>query len=301
MSLNPADPPFLFPTPPLLGGPDGITAGNTGNTGNTGGGSGAAVGPGTTQALSVENILLAEFNYASTTAYQAMEDRARMFDRYLLIVGGVFVTGVGAIKQLSDIGAVQFVQPVALVILLAGAVVGLGFFVTLIGLRQAWQQSAVCMDVIKEYYIRRLKEDSLKADVSPAFYWRLRTLPKGERIGSATATVCSIVATLASACWAAAALVVTQLVAFQNTATIVQFFGSPRLYIPACLVGLISVAAHLVYFRRSVARGRQLAVAAGFAVLAGEKLPKRPRWWRLLGRRTWMLKIEALAQQAEAM
>ncbi len=39
--------------------------------------------------LNIENMLLEEFNYASVAAYQAMEDRARMFNIYLLLIAHV--------------------------------------------------------------------------------------------------------------------------------------------------------------------------------------------------------------------
>ncbi|HEX5547060.1 MAG TPA: hypothetical protein VFX24_06585, partial [Ktedonobacterales bacterium] len=50
--------------------------------------------------LKIENMLLEEFNYASTTAYQAMEDRARMFNMYLLVVG-ILGSAFGAIYPLG--------------------------------------------------------------------------------------------------------------------------------------------------------------------------------------------------------
>jgi len=37
--------------------------------------------------LKAENMLLEEFNYASLTAYQAMEDRARITSFYYLLLG----------------------------------------------------------------------------------------------------------------------------------------------------------------------------------------------------------------------
>ncbi len=50
--------------------------------------------------LKIESMLLEEFNYASTTAYQAMEDRARMFNMYLLVVG-ILGSAFGAIYPLG--------------------------------------------------------------------------------------------------------------------------------------------------------------------------------------------------------
>jgi hypothetical protein len=37
--------------------------------------------------LNIENMLLEEFNYASLTAYQSMEDRARVSNLYCLLLG----------------------------------------------------------------------------------------------------------------------------------------------------------------------------------------------------------------------
>ena len=50
--------------------------------------------------LKIENMLLEEFSYASTTAYQAMEDRARMFNLYLLLVG-IVISALGVVYQLG--------------------------------------------------------------------------------------------------------------------------------------------------------------------------------------------------------
>ena len=50
--------------------------------------------------LKVENMLLEEFNYAGVTAYQAMEDRARISSFYYILVG-VLASGMAAIYQLN--------------------------------------------------------------------------------------------------------------------------------------------------------------------------------------------------------
>src|SRR5271166_327303 len=66
--------------------------------------------------LSLENMLLEEFNYAGVTAYQAMEDRARMFNLYLLLVG-ILASGLGAVFQLGS-SVRQYLLPVAILLLL---------------------------------------------------------------------------------------------------------------------------------------------------------------------------------------
>lgn len=157
--------------------------------------------------LKLENMLLEEFNYASVTAYQAQEDRARMFNLYLLLIG-VLGSGLAAVYQLGG-GLKAFAGELSVALLLVAGLMGIAFFVKLIRLRQAWRDSMLAMTLIKEYYIR---EFSATAPLGVrAFYWRLKTLPTGEKRGSTTFVVCATVATLGNICFAGAALVIALL------------------------------------------------------------------------------------------
>lgn len=51
--------------------------------------------------LKLENMLLEEYNYAKLTAYQAMEDRTRIFKLYLLLIG-ILASGLGAVYQFNS-------------------------------------------------------------------------------------------------------------------------------------------------------------------------------------------------------
>src|SRR6185437_1947749 len=77
--------------------------------------------------LKIESMLLEEFNYAATAAYQAMEDRARMFNMYLLVVG-ILGSAFGAIYPLGGGAARSFIQPIAAVVLLTAGIAGIAFF-----------------------------------------------------------------------------------------------------------------------------------------------------------------------------
>lgn len=157
--------------------------------------------------LKLENMLLEEFNYASVTAYQAQEDRARMFNLYLLLIG-VLGSGLAAVYQLGG-GLKAFAGELSVALLLVAGLMGIAFFVKLIRLRQAWRDSMLAMTLIKEYYIR---EFSATAPLGVrAFYWRLKTLPTGEKRGSTTFVVCATVATLGNVCFAGATLVIALL------------------------------------------------------------------------------------------
>jgi ADP-ribose pyrophosphatase len=149
--------------------------------------------------LKIENMLLEEYSYASSTAYQAMEDRARMFNLYLLLIG-VVGSAVGAIYQLQSHGVAspEATRLVSIMLCFGGAL-GVMFFNMLLKLRQAYRESLVAMNEVKEYYIAKFEQRL--PDIGRAFRWRMRTIPG---LGHVTFIVCATAATLASACFAAA-------------------------------------------------------------------------------------------------
>lgn len=153
--------------------------------------------------LRLENMLLEEFNYASVTAYQAQEDRARMFNLYLLLIG-VLGSGLAAVYQLGG-GLKSYAGELSIALLLVAGLMGVAFFTKLVRLRQAWRESVLAMTLIKEYYIREFASSAPGA--VNAFYWRLKTLPTGEKRTSTTAVVCATVATLGAFCFMGAAVV----------------------------------------------------------------------------------------------
>ncbi len=117
-----------------------------------------------------EDILFAEFEYIAQTATQANEDRARVASFFLIAVGSL----VAALFSTQFFGP-EFDAP-RISLLFSG----LFFMLTLLGtstvlqlarLRIAWQESALAMNQIKEYV---LKKDRKLAE---AFRWRASSLP----------------------------------------------------------------------------------------------------------------------------
>jgi len=198
--------------------------------------------------LNIENMLLEEFNYAGVTAYQAMEDRARMFNLYLLLVG-VVASGLGALYQLGGSAGI-YSRPLAVTLLLIAGMIGATFFVKLIRLRQAWRESVICMNVIKEFYIQQFRRQMPR--IERAFRWRLKTIPAGERLGSTTFIVCSTVALLESVCFAGAAFVGT------NSVPILS--GRVYPYIIAVVIFAIVLLLNVLYYQHSLNVHNELAV-----------------------------------------
>ena len=130
----------------------------------------AQVNPGE-DVLEPSDILGWEFEYARSTASEAMQDRQSMINFYLLAVGFIASAAAAVIAGESDL-------PKAIGTLLLWTLCGVGWlhFLKIIRLRQAWHDSARAMNQIKEFYVRHTKDltpDSLRS----AFRWQTHTLP----------------------------------------------------------------------------------------------------------------------------
>lgn len=128
-----------------------------------------------TERLPASDILGWEFEYARVTASEAMSERHTMVNFYLL-VAGVVVSGVVAI--LAQDTRLPTVAGTVLLWLLCA--IGWVYFLGIIRLRQAWQDSAKAMNQIKEFYIQRAEEFGSE-EMREAFRWQAHTLPKPDK------------------------------------------------------------------------------------------------------------------------
>jgi len=133
--------------------------------------------------LDPNTILMAEFNYARETAAQAMNDRHVMVNFYLIIVGVIFAAVANLLRLANDSGlgmgltTVQWRQA-ATVLLVVLFLIGLLYLFKLIRLRQAWRDSALAMNQLKEYYSRRFRNYRMNKE---AFLWNKDTLPPASK------------------------------------------------------------------------------------------------------------------------
>jgi len=205
-------------------------------------------------ALKLDGLLLEEFNYAGNSAYQAMEDRARMFNLYLVIIG-VLASGLVAIYQLTALKA--FTQPLTVLLLVLGGIVGVVFFVQLIRLRQAHQDSIITMNMIKEYYLGRFTDDN--PHIGHVFNWRLAGMKAGERLGSVTFLVCFTVAFLGGLAFAAAVFVGYLLATGAPSSD--PF--TPEAYFPAGGIALavlvVAILLQVIYYRIALSGKKERA------------------------------------------
>jgi hypothetical protein len=127
--------------------------------------------------LEASDILGWEFEYARTTASEAMQDRHTMVNFYL-VVAGILTSGVVAVLvQAADANLPKATETV-LLWLLCG--IGWLYFLKLVRLRQAWRDSAQAMNQIKGFYFQHAK-DFGPEELRRAFRWKPETLPPPDK------------------------------------------------------------------------------------------------------------------------
>ena len=121
------------------------------------------------------NILSLEFEYARTTASEAMQDRHTMINFYLVIAGVIASGVVAVLGQDSDLP-----KAVGTVLLWLVCSIGWLYFLKLIRLRQAWHDSARAMNQIKDFHIQYAKGFEPEV-LGRAFRWKKETLPAPDK------------------------------------------------------------------------------------------------------------------------
>lgn len=207
----------------------------------------------TDQTLRLESIMLEEFNYAASTAYEALEDRGRMFSFYLSIATAL-AGGVGALYEFGNRTAESAIVATALFVL--AGFTGLIFLFKIIRIRQAFDDSLLTMNVIKEHYIAQFK--ATVPDVETIFRWRMKTMPSGRRFGSLTFLVCFAITFIDSVALGLAAALITELVTQDGGTALQRLPTNPVVYIVGAVVfagvWLAQVAAYQVILQKTGAK-----------------------------------------------
>lgn len=116
--------------------------------------------------LSESEILIAEFNYAAQTSFQANEDRVKIFNLLVLNIGSIIVALF--FTESSRVLTNQVIGTTLIVLAFIG-----GLFLLQLGrLRTAWIGSVKAMNKIKDYYIKKFPE------AEEAFLWKSSSVPK---------------------------------------------------------------------------------------------------------------------------
>ncbi len=121
--------------------------------------------------LSPDEILIAEFEYIATSAFQANEDRSKATSFFVVSVGSLVATIFGA--QIGG-GTARFSPSLFLILSALFLLLSIfGFLTTLqlARLRLAWYEAAQAMNQIKRFYLAHLPE------LEEAFRWKDETIP----------------------------------------------------------------------------------------------------------------------------
>jgi preprotein translocase subunit YajC len=133
--------------------------------------------------LSASDVLGWEFEYARTTASEAMAERHNAVNFYLLATG-VVISGVVAVLSqapaLPAAGQPPVPAAIGTVLLWLLCFIGWVYFLAIIRLRQAWRESATVMNQIKDFYIHHASHFSAEV-LSTAFRWKSASLPPAEK------------------------------------------------------------------------------------------------------------------------
>lgn len=120
--------------------------------------------------LDPNDLLAAEFEYISQTAFQANEDRARVTNFYLVTLVGFIAALLGSQLENLMVPQVYWAFVALFVILFVESILTL---LQLVRLREAWFESIRAMNDIKAYYQAHLP--GLHLDT--ALRWRAATVP----------------------------------------------------------------------------------------------------------------------------
>lgn len=141
--------------------------------------------------LDPDEILRQEFEYARETSLQANNDRAQVVNLFLILVGGVGSIAL-AVPQFGAGKDLQLPPAVFTLVFFLIGLLGLFTVLKLIRLRQAWHDSTLTMNQIKDFYLAHYPE------LAPAFRWRTETIPRPGKIGTITFDLAVLVALIDS-------------------------------------------------------------------------------------------------------
>ena len=130
---------------------------------------------------SLQEIAKAEYEYIRETMAQAMDDRHTMIN-YFLLATGVALAAVGMIFSKEGMQELPFTKELTIGICLIFNGVAWIYMLKMVRLRQAWCDSSLAMNRIKNFFLVNVKMDADQSG-SP-FLWKSSTSPAPGRIGN---------------------------------------------------------------------------------------------------------------------
>lgn len=200
--------------------------------------------------LTPAGILRAEYLYVSATAYQAVQDRNRGLTRHLLPLLGLIVASAGLFRHSISQGGAAYIQPLALVVALVLGTLATIFFLLVVRLRTAFDDSM--------RYLLRLRQQGEKipgvsaADFALTVRYRRKTMLDKASISATTLALSAAFALVASLCLAVAILITAELLLPSNTGKLLDLPRDEMVYRIAGGAAALVFALHLGYYAFTV-------------------------------------------------
>ncbi len=141
--------------------------------------------------LDPDEILRKEFDYAMQSSLQANTDRTQVVSLFLILVGAIGSLSL-ALMQIPDHERLHLSARQSGIGALLVALVGFFTVMKLVRLREAWFDSVLAMNFIKDYYA------SCFPWLNQAFHWKTATIPRPDKLWSISFDLVLLVATLDS-------------------------------------------------------------------------------------------------------
>lgn len=149
-----------------------------------------------------EKVIQAELNYIRDTINQGLQDRYQIMTFYISIFGalGSIVLGLISLREVNEMMLIG-----AGVLSFLAGILGIIFWLTLRRLRQAWRESLVVLNKIKDEAI------SLHPELESIFSWSSSTIPATHKLNTVHFYSASIIGILTTFSFIASMLFITQL------------------------------------------------------------------------------------------
>ncbi|MDZ7267902.1 MAG: NUDIX hydrolase [candidate division KSB1 bacterium] len=130
---------------------------------------------------SLREIALYEYEYIRETMAQAMNDR-HVLVNYFLLITGLLIAAIGVLHSREGMSYSPYTRPITIAICLLLSFVAWIYQLKIIRLRQAWCESGVAMNRVKQFF---LVNAGLSAEhPGSPFLWKSTTLPRPARKGN---------------------------------------------------------------------------------------------------------------------
>ncbi|KAA0230154.1 NUDIX hydrolase [candidate division KSB1 bacterium] len=132
-------------------------------------------------AKALREMALHEYEYIRETMAQAMNDRHTLVN-YFLLTTGLVIAAIGAVYSDEGMRYSSHKEQITIAICLILSIVAWLYLLKIVRLRQAWRESSVAMNRIKQFFL--MNAGLADEHESSPFLWKSKTIPRPARKGN---------------------------------------------------------------------------------------------------------------------